>query len=52
VIGFIVFVFLAMFGLVVVWVLKYTREEAVTLPQAMVSGETPQIHEEQVQRTR
>ncbi len=28
-IGFIVFVFLAMFGLGVVWVLKYTREEAV-----------------------
>lgn len=28
-IGFIVFVFLAMFGLGVMWVLKYTREEAI-----------------------
>jgi len=46
-IGFIVFVFLAMFGLGVVWVLKYTREELVpsSVP-SVVSGETTQIHEE------
>ena len=46
-IGFIVFVFLAMFGLGVVWVLKYTREEMVpsSIPLA-VSRETTQIHEE------
>lgn len=51
-IGFIVFVFLAMFGLGVVWVLKYTREEAIVPPMpAMVPTETSRIHEE-VQRTR
>jgi NNP family nitrate/nitrite transporter-like MFS transporter len=46
-IGFIVFVFLAMFGLGVVWVLKYTREELVpsSVP-LVVSKETTQIHEE------
>ena len=46
-IGFIVFVFLAMFGLGVVWVLKYTREELVpsSIP-VVVSRETTQIHEE------
>ena len=44
-IGFIVFVFLAMFGLGVVWVLKYTREELVpsSIP-VVVSRET--THEE------
>ena len=50
-IGFIVFVFLAMFGLGVVWVLKYTREDAVHPAPTMVSAATPQIPEE-VQRTR
>jgi hypothetical protein len=34
-----------------VWVLKYTREEPAPPAPAMVSAETPQIHEE-VQRTR
>ncbi|HXY49307.1 MAG TPA: MFS transporter [Terriglobales bacterium] len=49
-IGFIVFVFLAMFGLGVVWVLKYTREEAVPPASTTVSAES-QIHEE-LHRTR
>jgi NNP family nitrate/nitrite transporter-like MFS transporter len=50
-IGFIVFVFLAMFGLGVVWVLKYTREVPVHTPMPVTaSAETPQIHEE-LQRT-
>jgi NNP family nitrate/nitrite transporter-like MFS transporter len=46
-IGFIVFVFLAMFGLGVVWVLKYTREELVpsSVP-VVVPRETTHIHEE------
>jgi NNP family nitrate/nitrite transporter-like MFS transporter len=44
-IGFIVFVFLAMFGLGVVWVLKYTREEekGPALP-ATAPTELPQMH--------
>ena len=51
-IGFIVFVFLAMFGLGVVWVLKYTREESVTpSTPVMVSREERQVQEE-VQRIR
>lgn len=51
-IGFIVFVFLAMFGLGVVWVLKYTREQPIAPPVAeMASREATQIHEE-VQRIR
>ena len=46
-IGFIVFVFLAMFGLGVVWVLKYTREEPIAHPAPdMVSKEVPHIREE------
>ena len=46
-IGFIVFVFLAMFGLGVVWVLKYTRQEqAPPSVPAVVSGESVEIHEE------
>jgi NNP family nitrate/nitrite transporter-like MFS transporter len=45
-IGFIVFVFLAMFGLGVVWVLKYTREESVPSTPVMVSREDRQIQEE------
>ena len=50
--GFIVFVFLAMFGLGVVWVLKYTREESVpSSTPVMVSRENRQIQEE-VQRIR
>jgi len=51
-IGFIVFVFLAMFGLGVVWVLKYTREETIAPPMAgPVPIQTPTTHKE-VQRTR
>ena len=51
-IGFIVFVFLAMFGLGVVWVLKYTREEAVpSSTPVIVSREDRQI-QEGVQRIR
>lgn len=46
-IGFIVFVFLAMFGLGVVWVLKYTRQEqAPPSVPAVVSVESVEIHEE------
>ncbi len=51
-IGFIVFVFLAMLGLGVVWVLKYTRDESVpSSTPVMVSREDRQIQEE-VQRIR
>ncbi len=51
-IGFIVFVFLALFGLAVVWVLKYTREVTITTPMpAMTSTERPRVHEE-VQQAR
>lgn len=51
-IGFIVFVFLAMFGLGVVWVLKYTRdEEKVPVLPALVSEEPAQMPGE-LQRTR
>jgi len=51
-IGFMVFVFLAMFGLGVVWVLKYTREEAIapSVP-AMVAIDVPATHQE-MQQTR
>lgn len=46
-IGFIVFVFLAMFGLTVVWVLKYTRDEMIAQPAGViVTPEARQIHEE------
>ena len=51
-IGFVVFVFLAMFGLGVVWVLKYTREEDTTpAVPAMAPAEQQEIHGE-LQRTR
>jgi hypothetical protein len=50
-IGFIVFVFLAMFGLGVVWVLKYTREESIPSLPGTVSREDRHIQEE-VQRIR
>lgn len=46
-IGFIVFVFLAMFGLGVMWVLKYTREEAIApATPVLVPTEVPEIPEE------
>ena len=44
-IGFIVFVFLAMFGLGVVWVLKYTREEVIP-PVRADSVQHSEVHEE------
>jgi NNP family nitrate/nitrite transporter-like MFS transporter len=44
-IGFIVFVFLAMFGLGVVWVLKYTREEVIP-PAFPDSTQHAEVHEE------
>jgi len=44
-IGFIVFVFLAMFGLGVVWVLKYSREDA-RLPARPPAADEDQLHEE------
>jgi NNP family nitrate/nitrite transporter-like MFS transporter len=44
-IGFIVFVFLAMFGLGVVWVLKYTRQEAIA-PASPPTIEEPPVREE------
>jgi NNP family nitrate/nitrite transporter-like MFS transporter len=51
-IGFVVFVFLAMFGLGVVWVLKYTREEEQLPAMPAIPPEEEQQIQEELHRTR